>query len=208
MSIEVKKITDPAFKKYGRVITGYDCEELIKKMGETECPEDAVIYVPSDAALEALPVAKDFTDSLFGGLPMQIGYCNGNNKLLNAVEYHRSSEFNVACTDIIMLWGSEQDIEDDYTYDTSNIEAFLIPAGTMIECYATTLHYAPCSVDGQCFRCVVALPRDTNLDLVVTPDVCKEDPLLVARNKWLIAHEDAAIPGAFNGLKGVNVSVD
>ena len=42
MSIEVKKITDPAFKKYGRVITGYDCEELIKKMGETECPEDAV----------------------------------------------------------------------------------------------------------------------------------------------------------------------
>ena len=208
MSIEVKKITDPAFKKYGRVITGYDCEELIKKMGETECPEDAVIYVPSDAALEALPVAKDFTDSLFGGLPMQIGYCNGNNKLLNAVEYHRSSEFNVACTDLIMLWGSEQDIEDDYTYDTSNIEAFLIPAGTMIECYATALHYAPCSVDGQCFRCVVALPRDTNLDLVVTPDVCKEDPLLVARNKWLIAHEDAAIPGAFNGLKGVNVSVD
>lgn len=63
-------------------------------------------------------------------------------------------------------------------------------------------------VDGQCFRCVVALPRDTNLDLVVTPDVCKEDQLLVARNKWLIAHEDAAIPGAFNGLKGVNVSVD
>ena len=43
---------------------------------------------------------------------------------------------------------------------------------------------------------------------MVTPDVCKEDPLLVARNKWLIAHEDAAIPGAFNGLKGVNVSVD
>ncbi len=208
MSIEVKKITDPTFKKYGRVITGYDCEELISKMGETECPDDAVIYVPSDEKLEALPIAKDFTDSLFGGLPMQIGYCNGNNRLLNAVEYHRSSEFNVACTDLIMLWGCECDIEDDYTYDTSKIEAFLIPAGTMIECYATTLHYAPCSVNGQNFRCVVALPKDTNLDLCVKPDVCSEDPLLVARNKWLIAHEDAGIEGAFNGLKGVNVSVD
>ena len=206
MSIEVKKITDPAFKKYGRVITGYDCEELIKKMGETECPEDAVIYVPSDAALEALPVAKDFTDSLFGGLPMQIGYCNGNNKLLNAVEYHRSSEFNVACTDLIMLWGSEQDIEDDYTYDTSNIEAFLIPAGTMIECYATTLHYAPCGVDGQGFKCVVVLPKGTNLDVVNT-HATAEDKLLAASNKWLIAHEDAHIDGAFNGLRGENITV-
>ena len=67
------------------------------------------------AALQALPVMKDFTDSLYGGLPIQIGYCNGNNHLLNAVEYHRSSEINVAATDLILLIGSEQDIEEDDT---------------------------------------------------------------------------------------------
>ena len=150
---------------------------------------------------------KDFTDSLYGGLPIQIGYCNGHNHLLNAVEYHRSSEINVAVTDVILLIGKQEDINDDFTYDTSKIEAFLLPKGTVIECYATTLHYAPCGVDGKEFRCVVVLPKDTNLELEVKPEGAKEDKLLVARNKWLIAHEDAKIEGAFNGLIGENISI-
>lgn len=207
MSITIQKVTDASFKKYGRILTeDYEIAELIQEMGKTPCPDD-VIYVPSDADLEKLPIMKDFTDSLYGGLPIQIGYCNGHNTLLNAVEYHRSSEINVACTDLILLIGSEQDIEADYTYDTSKIEAFLVPAGTMIEVYATTLHYAPCSVDGQGFRCVVVLPKDTNLDLQVKPEGAGEDKLLTARNKWLIGHADAGIEGAFNGLKGENISV-
>lgn len=207
MSIKIQNVTDEGFKKYGRVLTSdYDVAELIQKMGETPCPDD-VIYIPSDANLEKLAIYKDFTNSLYGGLPVQIGYCNGHNNLLNAVEYHRSSEVNVACTDVILLIGSEQDIEDDFTYDTSKIEAFLLPAGTVAEVYATTLHYAPCGVDGAGFRCVVVLPRDTNLDLEVQPNSAKEDKLLVARNKWLIAHPDAKIAGAFNGLKGENIQV-
>ena len=206
MSIQIQKVTDKSFRKYGRILTGeYDVAELMDAMEKTECPDDAV---PSDKEIEKLPVMKAFTDSLYGGLPIQIGYCNGNNHLLNAVEYHRSSEVNVACTDLILLIGSEQDIEDDYTYDTSKIEAFLLPKGTVAEVYATTLHYAPCGVDGNNFRCVVVLPKDTNLDLEVKPEGAKEDPLLVARNKWLIAHEDAKIEGAFNGLKGENISVE
>lgn len=209
MSIQIQKVTDKSFRKYGRILTGeYDVTELMTAMEKTECPDDAVIYIPSDKEIEKLPVMKAFTDSLYGGLPIQIGYCNGNNHLLNAVEYHRSSEVNVACTDLILLIGSEQDIEDDYTYDTSKIEAFLLPKGTVAEVYATTLHYAPCSVDGNNFRCVVVLPKDTNLDLEVKPEGANEDPLLVARNKWLIAHEDAKIEGAFNGLKGENISVE
>lgn len=207
MSIKIQKVTDESFKKYGRVLTSdYDVAELIGEMGKTPCPDD-VIYIPSDPELEKLAIMKDFTDSLYGGLPIQIGYCNGHNNRLNAVEYHRSSEVNVACTDVILLIGSEQDIEDDFTYDTSKIEAFLLPAGTVAEVYATTLHYAPCGVDGEGFRCVVVLPKDTNLDLEVKPGKAKEDKLLVALNKWLIAHEDAKIPGAFNGLKGENIEI-
>ena len=34
-----------------------------------------------------------------------------------------------------------------------------------------------------------------------------ENRLLAAMNKWLIAHEEAEIEGAFNGLCGVNVTV-
>ena len=208
MSIKIQNVTDPSFQKYGRILTAdYNVAELIDKMQEMPCPED-VVYEPSVAELEALPIMKTFTDSLYGGLPIQIGYCNGHNRLLNAVEYHRSSEVNVAATDLILLIGMQQDIEADFTYDTKNIEAFLVPTGTMIEVYATTLHYAPCSVDGQEFRCVVVLPKDTNLDLEVKPEGAKEDKLLAARNKWLIGHEEAGIAGAFNGLKGENISVD
>ena len=77
--------------------------------------------------LEALDVAEAFQNRGFGGIPIQIGYCNGHNKKLNAVEYHRCSEINVAVTDLVLLIGSQQDITDDFHYDTSRIEAFLVP---------------------------------------------------------------------------------
>ena len=204
--MKIQNVTDASFRKYGKVLEGYDFSALLKEMKHTPVPDD-VVYVPSVEELEALDVAKALQNKGFGGIPIEIGYCNGHNKKLNAVEYHRSSEINVAVTDLVLLIGSQQDIIDDFTYDTSKIEAFLVPKGTVIDVYATTLHYAPCSVDGANFRCVVVLPKDTNLDLVVKPEGAKEDKLLVARNKWLIAHPDAKIEGAFNGLKGENISV-
>ena len=83
----------------------------------------------------------------------------------------------------------------------------VVSAGTVIEVYATSLHYAPCGIDGAKFRCVVVLPRGTNLDLEHKPTGEGEDRLLFARNKWLIAHPDAKIEGAFNGLYGENLTV-
>lgn len=207
MGVEIKHVTDEAFGKYGRILTrDYDLADLLKAMESTPVPE-GVIYEPSVKALESLPIMKTFTDSVYGGLPIQIGFCNGHNHLLNAVEYHRSSEINVAATDLILLIGIQKDITAEYTYPTEKIEAFLVPAGTMIEVYATTLHYAPCGVKGAGFRCVVVLPKDTNLELKVKPMGAKEDSLLFARNKWLIAHSDAKIEGAFAGLTGENISV-
>lgn len=203
----MKTVFDREFRKYGKVIEGLDISALISEMEKTELPKD-VIYVPSVNELEATPFAKQMAESVYGGLPVQVGFCNGHNKMLNALEYHRNSEINVAVTDVILMIGSQQDIEDDYSYDTSNVEAFLVPKGTVIEVYATTLHYAPCGVDGNGFRCTVVLPKDTNLDLAVKPECVSEDKLLFARNKWLVAHEDAKISGAFNGLKGKNLSLD
>ncbi len=177
-------------------------------MKSTPLPED-VIYEPSIKELEELAIAKELQDREYGELPIQIGYCNGNNYMLNAVEYHRSSEINIAATDLILLIGSQQDIEDDYSYDTSKIEAFKVPAGTAIEVYATTLHYAPCNVNEEGFRCVVVLPRDTNLPLENKVEKSGEDALLFARNKWLIGHKDTDLgeQGAFIGLVGENISI-
>ncbi len=202
----MQKVTEESFKKYGKVLNDFDFSELLKEMNTTPVPED-VIYVPSEERLEALDVAKELKNRMYGGLPIQIGYCNGHNKTLNALEYHRCSEVDVAVDDIILLLGCQQDIEEDFTYDTSCVEAFYVPAGTAVELYATTLHYAPCSVEGNGFRCVIVLPKDTNTEITFSTSGKGEDKLMTAKNKWLIAHEDAKIEGAFNGLKGVNITL-
>jgi hypothetical protein len=202
-------VNDPEFRKYGRVVKGYDCSELLNAMKETPLPKD-VIYVPADAKLESFKVFTELKNREFGGLPIQLGYCNGNNTMLNAVEYHRSSEINIAATDAVFLVGCQQDIDpDNFTYDTSKIEAFLVPAGTVVEVYATTLHFAPCNADKDGFRVVVVLPAGTNLPLETKQDQL-EDRLLFARNKWLIAHPDTDLggQGAFVGLVGKNRSVE
>ena len=206
--MKIQNVNDASFKVYGRVLTkDYDVKELVKAMQNTDAPADDVVYFPSIKELEDLPIKKVIEESVFGGLTIQVGYCNGTNHKLNAVEYHRNSELGVAATDMILLLGKQQDIEADNTYDTSKMEAFFVPAGEVVEMYATTLHYAPCSVDGKPFRYVVILPLDTNTEINKQPKGAKEDVLLFAKNKWLIGHKDADIAGAFNGLKGENITV-
>lgn len=205
--MKIHQITDSEFRKYGRILKNVDIESLLTAMESTPLPED-VIYIPSDSNLESLPVYQQFQKEVYGEMPIQIGYCNGNNYLLNAVEYHRSSEINVAQKDLILLLGSQQDIKEDFTYDTSKMEAFLLPAKTAVEIYATTLHYAPCNASKEGFRCVVVLPKDTNLELNQSHKTEGEDKLLTAKNKWLIAHKDSGLEGqAFIGLVGENISV-
>ena len=204
--MKIQNVTDASFRKYGKVLEGYDFSALLKEMKHTPVPDD-VVYVPSVEELEALDVAKALQNKGFGGIPIEIGYCNGHNSKLNALEYHRSSEVNVAVTDIILFLGAEQDIEPDFTYDTSKVEAFLVPAGIGIEVYGTTLHYAPCGVDGNGFKAVVVLPKGTNTDLMTCHTKSFDDKLLTAKNKWLIAHEEAGIEGAVCGLKGENIDI-
>ncbi|MDU5722501.1 MAG: DUF4867 family protein [Clostridium butyricum] len=206
--MEIKKVNDLEFKKYGQVLKNYNCEEIIEKMQKMPLPLD-VIYEPSVKDLEESEIFKELMEREFGGLPIQIGYCNGNNNMLNAVEYHISSEINIAVTDLILLLGWQPDINENHTYDTSKIEAFLVPAGTIIEVFATTLHYAPCNADNNGFRCVVVLPKDTNMPLEYNVKKNGEDALLFAKNKWLIGHKDTDLgkQGAFIGLYGDNISL-
>ena len=206
----IKPVTGRAFKPFGRVIKVYYLRSLIEEMEKTECPSDKVVYEPSVRSLETLKINRQFSEEAYGGMPIQIGYCNGRNHLLNAVEYHRDSELNLACTDMILLVGKRQDIGRDYTYDTGKMQAFLVKKGTLVEIYSTTLHYAPISAgEHENFRCVVVLPRGTNEPLPACRGKAhtKEDQLLTHVNKWLIAHPESGLDkdGAFVGLKGENI---
>lgn len=205
--MQIKKVTDPAFRKYGKIIP-VQVPDLLERLAKTPLPQD-VVYVPGEESLEASAEASMIRDSIYGGMPIQIGYCNGNNHKLNAVEYHRDSEINIPVQGCILIVGSEQDIEDDFTYDTSKMEAFEVPAGTVVEVYATTLHYAPCNLAQEGFQVAIILPKGTNTDKPDNVGTLPEDRLMTAKNKWLIAHEESGLraDGAFIGLKGENLSV-
>ena len=205
--MKILSVKDPAFRKYGRVITNVNFTELVEEMKKTPIPE-GVVYEPGINALEALPVKKELETVTYGETPIQIGYCNGHNSKLNAVEYHRSSEINVAATDAILLLGQLADVAEDFTYDTSKMEAFLVPAGTGVEVFATSLHYAPCGVNGKGFRVTVVLPKGTNLDLEAAHTE-GEDGHLTAKNKWLLGHPEGGLPeGSPMGLVGKNLNIN
>ena len=144
---------------------------------------------------------------------MQFGWCNGHNTKLNCLEYHRASEINLGTTDFILLLAKREEIVD-YKIDSSKVKAFLVPAGVMVEVYATTLHYAPCGIENDGFMVGVILPYGTNFDLEADHIDClansdDEDKLLTAKNKWLIAHPDApGEKGHFPGLIGANIEVN
>ena len=205
--MEIKKITDPAFRKYGRIVQGIDFSDLVEALKkETPLPE-GVGYEPSIEALEATAAAKELQRRTYGELPIEVGYCNGHNYKLNAIEYHRSSEINVAATDAVLIVGMQQDITDDFTYDTSLMEAFLVPAGTAVEIYATTLHYAPCSANEDGFKVGIVLPAETNYPLDES-HAGWEDALITAKNKWLIGHAEGGLDaGAHIGLVGKNLDI-
>ena len=204
--MEIFSVGDERFRKYGKVWDGFECSKILKEMEHTPLPDD-VIYVPSVEEMEVLQEAVEFQNRVYGGLPIQIGYCNGNNHKLNALEYHRNSEINIAVTDMILLIGQLADVTPEHTYDTAKVEAFHVPAGTVVEMYETTLHYAPCNVGDNGFKCVVILPKGTNTAIDFVLPKTGEDALMTAKNKWLIAHEEAGIEGAFNGLRGENLTV-
>ena len=56
--MKIKNVTDPEFRRYGRIVDGYDFTEMIKVMEQTPLPEE-VIYVPSDNKLEKTEPAID-----------------------------------------------------------------------------------------------------------------------------------------------------
>lgn len=203
-------ISDPAFASYGKILEGYDTQELLRALEAATPLPQGVEYVPSQPELEALPLTSLLASNAYGGMPIQMGWCNGHNTKLNCLEYHRDSELNCGTEDFILLLARMDDIAPDGTLDTSLVKAFRVPAGVLVEVYATTLHYAPCSaVKGAGFRVLVALPKGTNGPRPDIQVLNREDSMLWACNKWLLAHPESseAAQGAPAVLRGENIDI-
>ena len=208
--MKIYSVFDPEFKPYGQVVDGM--EETVQEILDVlkDAPQGAgVDYVPEYEPLQELPAMVEISEHCYGGMPVQLGWCNGHNTRLNCLEYHRDSEFNLGTEDFILLLAKQEEIVDA-VLDTAKVKAFKVPAGTLVEVYATTLHYAPCHCDpAKGFRVMVALPMGTNTEKPDITPKTPEDKLLWARNKWLLAHPESAEAkqGAHIGLAGENINI-
>lgn len=203
-TIEFYSIKDEEFKTFGRILE-LDGSEIIKAAEKLEEIKGGSKYVASEESFEVLESAKKIGKACFGTLPYQIGYCWGENRLFNATEWHTSSEINIAVTDLVLILGHEWDIKDN-KINSSDFKAFFVPKGSVIEVFATSLHFCPCQVSNLGFGCVVILPKDTNVPLEEEVD----NKILFRKNKWILAHsENSALieRGVIAGIFGENFEI-
>ena len=211
--VEIKSVFDPCFASYGKVITGYDVKDLVQYMeSETDIPDNGNKYIPSDTNMEAFPTKTIIETVCYGGMPVQIGYCNGRNTTYNGFEYHKGSELNIAVTDFMLVLAHVWQIKDN-TIRTEDAQVFYVPKGTIIEMYQTTLHLSPCRTGDEGFKCIVILPKGTNTPLTDEEKDRRnnssdpESQLLLQRNKWVLSHPERKPlmdQGAYPGLIGEN----
>jgi len=207
--LNIRIVNNLSFREYGKVITGYDFSEMLSYMEhETTIPGDSNIYKASVPELETFTIYERLSKEFYGEMAIQAGYCNGPNSTLNGLEYHKGSEIDIAVTDLVLLVGRLQDV-DDGMYNSDDVEAFFVPKGTAVQLYETTLHFAPCKTRPEGFKCIVILPRGTNEPLE-NDRTTYDDKLLFARNKWLLAHPERKPlidKGAWPGIIGENILI-
>jgi len=145
---------------------------------------------------------------VYGGMPIQAGWCYGYNTKLNGLEYHKGNEVAIAATDMVLLLGHMDDIAwgEDFCFDSKKVVAFFVEAGTVVEQFATTLHFAPNQVKkDEPFITAIILPKGTNLPLSSPAPAEGESKMLTAVNKWLLVHPDLGF--GYPGIQGENIEV-
>lgn len=204
--MKVLSIYNENFNKYGKILEEYNYSELFKELGKISMPENGIIYIASKKDFEEKEEITAFQNRGFGGIPIQIGCVCGSNDVLNCLEYHKSSEFNIAMDDVILILGDLRKIKDG-KFNTADCEAFLVPAGTGVELYSTTLHYAPIGKEGKAYRMLCVLPKGTNADKIPFEEKDNDDKTCYGVNKWILAHIDYNDNTIFKGLIGKNINI-
>ncbi|MBQ3651413.1 MAG: DUF4867 family protein [Clostridia bacterium] len=202
-------VFDPAFAPYGQVLPIQDPASLKEAMAQTVIPEKGNQYTASDPILEAVPDIRRLADTIYGGMAIQAGCCNGHGFTLNAEEYHKCSEVNYSTTGLVLLLALPSDVHDR-RLDSAAVVGFYLPPEVLVEIRPLVLHFAPCRISSEGFNCLVVLTRGTNtpLDRVDTA-APGEEGLLWMKNKWLLCHPDSpqAQNGAFIGITGENLKL-
>ncbi len=211
MIMKIYNVEDKEFSLYGKVWKDIPSSGLDEALEEGEMDEKGVIYKRSFSKLESLTCKSQLEKKVFGYKKCQMGYCNGHNRRLNCMEYHKGSEVNYSDDDFILLLARYEDIKDGLL-DSASVKAFYVKKHTFVEIYPLTLHYAPVSKDSSSlFRVLVSLPLGTNEE-IEKEDLGEslDEKCLFMKDKWLLAHRDSAEAknGAYIGIEGKNIDLD
>lgn len=209
--IEIYDIHGEEFRRFGRV-SDLDCGEMIHYMEtETEIPETGHTYIPDDDRMHGFQLYRTAREENYGLMEIEVGYCNGHSSYLNGLEYHKTNEFNIAVTDMVIFLGMVQDVRDG-VFDTKDARAFYVAKGEVVELYQTSMHYAPVEVYRSGFQCGVILQKGTNeITGIVDVNAVGEKRLLFKKNTWLMVHPDYhefVALGAYPGIRGENFRIN
>lgn len=211
-NLTIKSVLDSSFRRYGTVLNSTSFSTYFDYLeNHTNMPEQGNYYLAHDLNTPKDLMQLDAINHVYGGLELQFGYVNGFNSKLNALEYHKSSEINVCLTPLVLILARTSDLNDESKIDSSLTEIYYVPERTVIEIFSQTLHFSPCKVSDQGFKCGVILPMGTNQAFVKakTFDI-PENKLLFKTNKWLVAHKEHQTfinLGAYEGITGKNLEI-
>lgn len=204
--MKILSVTDPSFKEYGSIID-IDSSEIVSYLKEkAKMPQiNTNLYQRDDSEMHRLKGIKEIKEQVYGLGDIEVGYCNGYNSLLNCMEYHACPEVDIAANDLVLLLARKEDIHDGIL-DSKDVKAFLLKENQAVILNPYTLHFSPCKLSEDGFRCAIILSDKTNMDLESVP----KGKTLWKVNKWLLAHKDSkqASLGAYIGIVGDNLKVD
>lgn len=160
-----------------------DTAEITDYARKNILPAEENRYIASDAAIEGLAGVERIKSTVFGG-EIQAGWCFGGRRQMAALEWHASSEVVVACTDLVLLLGRNEDVING-EYDSGKLKTLFVKSGSAVELLSGTLHFAPLPV-GDSFVAAIILPTGTNLPI----EGSELQGMKTAKNKWLLVHPE------------------
>ena len=214
--LNIESIFQDSFIKYGSILDLKCKDNLITKLEkDTTIPETGNIYKPFVREWEEKEIKSELSHLYDEAI--EIGYCNGQNTKLNALEWHNCNEVNVYGTDVVLFLAKLDDLSDDYNLESSKIKTFFVPKNTSILLFNDTLHFSPCKVDKGGFKAIIILSDATNTELEAS-DIAyinksnkNLDSLILKKNKFIICHREAANLIQQNvkaNINGINLSLN
>ena len=136
-------VFDPRFSAYGRLLPGYDTEELEQALLACPQPEEGMVLVSRIADPRLRQSARALKTQLLGDDPGGMVLYSGRNTRPRRLLRARHGAFVLGACDFLLLVTTREELSRR-RIGLEHMTAFYVPGRVLIELYDTTLHCVPC----------------------------------------------------------------